>query len=305
MLLLDNQSFANYAYFCSMSQLIIILLFLRNLFKPFRITFARILFSVIALTLSFYIYHVYNNIQQQNIYIVSRTIGNAKTNAEYLTLNFNYAESKDNQIDTVSSSLIDIRFLEYSNQPDNITYNGDSISKFTAITKYDDSLKNQVKNTDFISNLYVNFDFYDNSWLFSHPIDPLRKIPQYQVIDNCEIDSTLCYISYSNVDIDNNRPNWLGLYIGRKRRIMSMQSLYSSVSDIDSDSLQSGIGLIENLNNNIAIYEPHWYSAYDVSKFQLDVHFDVDTLNQFCITFGDLTDISELLPSPDKKLCMD
>lgn len=278
-----------------MNQLIVIWILLLNWIKPFSTNIIKIIGTVIALCLSFYIYNIYNQVQSQRIYVISYTKGCAKTDSEYLSLDFNYADLKDNNEDTIHSKLSDIKILSLTHT-NNVFYNGDSIANCIAISKFDDELKSKINNIDYISNLYVGYDFYDNSWLFSHPTEPIRHIPQYQVIDTCRIDSFLCNLAYTNVEIDNNRPNLLGFYIGRKRHIMRMQSIFGSTTTDDTTSL-----LVESLRNNISIYEPHWYSAYDISKFQIDIIFDVDTLNQFNITFGGLTDIAEIQPSPDKK----
>ena len=94
-----------------MNQLIVIWILLLNWIKPFSTNIIKIIGTVIALCLSFYIYNIYNQVQSQRIYVISYTKGCAKTDSEYLSLDFNYADLKDNNEDTIHSKLSDIKIL--------------------------------------------------------------------------------------------------------------------------------------------------------------------------------------------------
>lgn len=307
-----------------MNQLVVILIILRNYFKPFRSSAIKIFLCLIGLFLSFYIYNVYNSIQKQNIKIGVLEEGNDSIKLRMIDLILDYGDVKETRYSVLTDSLPitgtsiifksiyassdnylkDSSIIQHKSRvkEDNCYFNSEYIVSKLHSDNFDEKIRTKFDSAQHFLYFYALMDYQENNWLFPHPSDEFRvrkeKIKTPIITQSKVSANEISIRQFQELPKERfllkENSSSAPFVFQRKKGVYLYEDICAETGGL--------VYVYHVITSPMRFYSPHFYSSYDVSKLELTVEFDLDTLSGFSMSFLNLTDIAELYPSPDIKI---
>lgn len=291
-----------------MSQLIVILIVLKKWFKSNNVSIWKILGSIVGLLVSVALYNIYNDIQSQTIQIEEICLGNSnRVKEKDLSLYLDYSDIGQTEYHpTILDDTIKGTTIRYS-----VVFDNDSIyqnkhdSSYKSVTAKDICNSLLSKNLDKrIDSLFVSSDYFryfnvvirykENNWLFPH-IGSTRIVTSKPIVNEQSSMGSHEINLWQVYDIPRDKYNADGLNnLFRRYKYTLFESLFA-------DSLNNTYEYIHSMNVPQTLYTPRFYSAYDISTFNLRINCNIDSLSILKLEFTNIVDFSEIYPSPDIK----
>lgn len=283
-----------------MNQFIVILILLRNFIFNFKVTITKVICCTIALIFSLYIYEIYNDTKTQKVYVCEKCMGADINSSKLLSISLDYASPNNDYYQTLLSDTLTGTTIHYQ---ENIFT--DSVKNSSSFVTKEQILSNVILNSeinrkidsifissDYLRYFYVITEYDENNWLFPHfSLPSLRKKTLESNTTNCNIRENELLINYAGQLSSDFKLPGTNNFLRRKNYF-----IFESVNANQEDSI---VWFFNELNIPQSPYQPHYYSAYDISQINLRIYFRIDNLEQFRLHFTDLVNYAEIIPKPD------
>lgn len=306
-----------------MNQLIVILIIIRNWIKPHSASLLKLTACIIGLLISFAIYDQYNSIESQQITIccnTSKSLDLFKGGGS-LYVNLDYSQSEDKALwdsrDLLGDDIREIsgNYVRYSglrSPKDTITplskneylLSNDLLDALPALPDIADALPDSIVGYTYCS---IFFTYNDNAWFMPRLTESIRNTllnPQILYTDtvNQHITvNTICEIPEERIVNGPKDKTLSGWRVGRKHHYFYLESLnLFNFPDSGSVYNNSDIFFKQMLICPNRYYAPKFTSAYDVSKLNLKLVLEGDSLRDFTLGFRSPVEFSDTYPAPDK-----
>lgn len=289
-----------------MNIIIILFTIFKNWLKGIKSKVLTLFLCVIGLLVSFYLYNVYNHIQEQNVQIIGHTIGMSNSINDYT---FTYGMPIEDELGH-PQGYPELTIEKSINYDDTLLL----ISKDSLYSlSHNQSIKKRLENIDslnvncgMIVNLY--WDYYDNMWFLPHNQDDYESLSD-NLFESNHPDAPLQVLkdTISN-DYIHFESTKIEPYMFHSQRWFGKNYWHGGVQSVELWRKETNFNNSQENNSNSMrmeqIYEAHWYSAYDISKLVLDLYIQIEPKkqgNNFIIEFIDFVNVENVYPIPDKR----